>query len=156
MEPNAPQTPEGALEALQKGYARYRAELEDSRATALSEVVGNLFRSQGNPRVNQLVSAFAPALEEWGAGLAGLLAGCTPEEADGYAAQALEQMLFYPRPADQSVEFSLQAFEGYAAPLLPFLAQDRRAETALRYQRRNPPRRMLPNQRKLWKALSGR
>ena len=45
---------------------------------------------------------------------------------------------------------------GFAAPLLPFLAPARRAELAERYRALTPPRKMLPNQKKLWKALSGR
>ena len=77
-----------------------------------------------------------------------------PEAADGFAAQVLELMLFYPQPADQHTAFSLLAFEGYAVPLVPHLAEKRRAEVAERYRKRNPPRRMLPNQKKLWRALT--
>ena len=40
--------------------------------------------------------------------------------------------------------------------LLPLLAPARRAELAERYRALTPPRKMLPNQKKLWKALSGR
>ena len=83
-----------------------------------------------------------------------LLAALPPEAADGFAAQALELMLFYPQPADQHTAFSLLAFEGYAVPLVPHLTEKRRAEVAERYRKRNPPRRMLPNQKKLWRALT--
>ena len=65
-------------------------------------------------------------------------------------------MLLYPRPKDGATEFSLAAFEGFAAPLLPLLAPARRAELAERYRALTPPQKMLPNQKKLWKALSGR
>lgn len=50
------------------------------------------------------------------------LAALPAEEADRLATQALELMLLYPRPKDGATEFSLAAFEGFAAPLLPFLA----------------------------------
>ena len=63
-------------------------------------------------------------------------------------------MLFYPVPKDNTVAFSLSAFEGRAMALLPFLPPDKQREIASRYARRTTPRQMLPNQKKLWKALS--
>ena len=68
--------------------------------------------------------------------------------------RALEQMLFYPKPADQRTEFTLLAFEGYAVPLVSLLTDGCRAEVAERYKKRTPPRRMMPNQKKLWRALT--
>lgn len=156
MESNEIQTPAQVLDALRSGYSRYLEGVAEARTASLGEAIGFFFRSQGNPRVNALMDAFGKTLEEWIDALAGLLPGCTPEEADEFAAQAVEQMLFYPRPDDQAIEFALLAFEGYAAPLIPFLASARRAEMAERYKKRTPPRRMLPNQKKLWKALNGR
>ena len=78
------------------------------------------------------------------------------EEAVEPARQALELLLFYPRPGRLSEELVLVAFEGKGAALLPWLPAPVRAELAQRYRRRTPPGQMLPNQKKLWKALSGR
>ena len=103
-----------------------------------------------------MVDAFAEELPVHVEALKTRLAACPAEEADRLATQALELMLLYPRPKDGATEFSLAAFEGFAAPLLPFLAPARRAELAERYRALTPPRKMLPNQKKLWKALSGR
>ena len=134
MESAAPQTPVQALEALQNAYSRFLDALPEARRASLGEAIGFFLRSDGNPKLGSLVDAFAEELP----------------------AQALELMLLYPRPKDGATEFSLAAFEGFAAPLLPFLAPARRAELAERYRALTPPRKMLPNQKKLWKALSGR
>ena len=48
------------------------------------------------------------------------------------------------------------AFEGKGAALLPWLPAPVRAALADRYRLRTPPRRMLPNQKKLWRALGGK
>ena len=61
-----------------------------------------------------------------------------------------------PPPADRSLELYVAAFEGHAAPLLPFLEPSHRIRLSERYRRRNPPRRMLPCQKKLWKAMTAR
>ena len=116
--------------------------------------MGRFFRSQGNPRVAYAVEEFDAALTQQVATLAGLLADCPAEEAGELAAQALELMLFYPIPADSNIAFSLAAFEGRAQPLVVFLPPRLRQEAARRYAKRTPPRRMFPNQQKLWKELS--
>ena len=126
MESAAPQTPVQALEALQTAYTRFLDALPEARRASLGEAMKTR------------------------------LAACPAEEADRLATQALELMLLYPRPKDGATDFSLAAFEGFAAPLLPFLAPARRAELAERYRALTPPRKMLPNQKKLWKALSRR
>ena len=148
------ETPEQVLEDMCSGYARFLEGLAEARSTGMMELFSNYLRGDGNPRVNQLVDGFAKALGQWMDALSVLLAALPPEAADGFAAQVLELMLFYPQPADQHTAFSLLAFEGYAVPLVPHLAEKRRAEVAERYRKRNPPRRMLPNQKKLWRALT--
>ena len=148
------ETPEQVLEDMRRGYARYVEGLEEARSTGMMELFSNYLRGDGNPRVNQLVDGFAKALGQWMDALSVLLAALPPEAADGFAAQALELMLFYPQPADQHTAFSLLAFEGYAVPLVPYLTEKRRAEVAERYRKRTPPRRMMPNQKKLWRALT--
>ena len=148
------ETPEQVLEDMCSGYARFLEGLAEARSTGMMELFSNYLRGDGNPRVNQLVDGFAKALGQWMDALSVLLAALPPEAADGFAAQVLELMLFYPQPADQHTAFSLLAFEGYAVPLVPDLAEKRRAEVAERYRKRNPPRRMLPNQKKLWRALT--
>ena len=83
-----------------------------------------------------------------------MLAGCPAEQADELAARALETILFYPLAGDNTLDFSQLAFEGRAHALLPFLTPDRKRALAARYKKRTPPRRMLPNQKKLWKELA--
>lgn len=156
MESAAPQTPVQALEALQNAYSRFLDALLEARRASLGEAIGFFLRSDGNPKLGSLVDAFAEELPVHVEALKTRLAACPAEEADRLATQALELMLLYPRPKDGATEFSLAAFEGFAAPLLPFLAPARRAELAERYRALTPPRKMLPNQKKLWKALSGR
>ena len=148
------ETPEQVLEAMRQGYARYVEGLAEARSTGVGERFSFYLQGVGNPKVNQLVDGFAQALGGWVDALAALLSALPPEEADGFAARALEQMLFYPRPADRGTEFSVMAFEGCAVPLVPHLAEKRRAEVTERYRKRNPPRRMLPNQKRLWRALT--
>ena len=155
MESAAPQTPVQALEALQNAYSRFLDALPEARRASLGEAIGFFLRSDGNPKLGSLVDAFAEELPVHVEALKTRLAACPAEEADRLATQALELMLLYPRPKDGATEFSLAAFEGFAAPLLPFLAPARRAELAERYRALTPPRKMLPNQKKLWKALSG-
>ena len=153
MEETAVQAAARALEELEACYGDFVARLEKSKASSVGEVMGNFFRSQGNPRVSYAVEEFDAAMTERLAALTAALEACPPEEACQPALLALERMLFYPAPRDRTVAFSLSAFEGRAIALLPFLPPDRRRETAGRYARRNPPRHMLPNQKKLWEAL---
>lgn len=143
-----------ALEALQACYEAFVDKLKQGRASSIGEAMGFYFRVQGNPRISYAVEEFNAALTGQVAALSELLSGCPAEQAGEWAQQALEQMLFYSIPSDSSVAFSLAAFEGHAIPLVPFLTQAGRQETARRYARRTPPRKMLPNQKKLWKALS--
>ena len=147
------ETPEQVLEDMCSGYARFLEGLAEARSTGMMELFSNYLRGDGNPRLNQLVDTFAQRLGGWVKALTTLLSGLTPEEAYHFAAQALEQMLFYPQPDDQRTAFSLLAFEGYAVPLVPYLTEKRRAEVAERYRKRTPPRRMRPKQKKLWRAL---
>ena len=154
MEEYTPASAAQALEELETCYRDFIEKLKKSKASSVGEVMGNFFRAQGNPRVSYAVEEFDAAMTERLAALTPLLEGCPAEEACRLAAQALELMLFYPVPADSTVAFSLSAFEGRAVALLPFLSPDQQREAASRYARRTPPRRMLPNQEKLWKALA--
>ncbi|MFQ7856302.1 MAG: hypothetical protein ACLRIS_15395 [Flavonifractor plautii] len=119
MESAAPQTPVQALEALQNAYSRFLDALPEARRASLGEAIGFLLRSDGNPKLGSLVDAFAEELPVHVEALKTRLAACPAEEADRLATQALELMLLYPRPKDGATEFSLAAFEGFAAPLLP-------------------------------------
>ena len=145
-----------AVQALKDCYGAFVQKLERSKTSSVGEVVGFLFRSQGNPKVNYAVSEFDPIVTERVAALADCLAGCPMEEANTVTLQALGHMLFYPVPKDSSIAFSLAAFEGKALPLVSFLTPDVRQELARRYARRTQPKQMLPNQKKLWTALSHR
>ena len=143
-----------ALEALQVCYHEFVRKLEDCRVSSMGEAMGFFFRAQGNPRVSYAVEEFDAAMTERLTTLTAVLETCPAEEACRLAVQALELMLFYPVPKDNTVAFSLSAFEGRAMALLPFLPPDKQRGIASRYARRTTPRQMLPNQKKLWKALS--
>ncbi len=155
MESAAPQTPVQALEALQNAYSRFLDALPEARRASLGEAIGFFLHSDGNPKLGSLVDAFAEELPVHVEALKTQLAACPAEEADRLAAQALELMLLYPRPKNGATEFSLAAFEGFAAPLLPLLAPARRAELAERYRALTPPGKTRPTQRSFWKPRPG-
>ena len=148
------ETPEQVLEDMRRGYARFVEGLEEARSTGMMELFSNYLRGDGNPRVNQLVDAFAQVLGGWVEALAALLPGLAPEEAGGDAGRARGPMRFFTQPAAPRTELPLLAFEGYAVPLVGLLTDGCRAEVAERYKKRTPPRRMMPNQKKLWRALT--
>ena len=56
------ETPEQVLEDMRRGYARFVEGLEEARSTGMMELFSNYLRGDGNPRVNQLVDAFAQVL----------------------------------------------------------------------------------------------
>ena len=143
-----------ALEALQVCYHEFVRKLEDCRVSSMGEAMGFFFRAQGNPKVGYAVEEFNGIVTGRVAALAEQLALCPAKEAGELAGQALELMLFYPQPKDNTIAFSLTAFEGHALPLVPFLSKQAQQEAARRYAKRTPPRLMLPNQKKLWKELS--
>ena len=101
--------------------------------------MGFFFRSQGNPKVGSAVEEFNAIVTGRIAALAEQLAQCPAEEAEALTRQALELMLFYPIPQDNTISFSLTAFEGHARPLVDFLPPEVRQETAKRYAKRTPP-----------------
>lgn len=143
-----------ALDDLRACYGAFMEKLEKSRISSVGEAMGNLFRTQGNPRVSYAVEEFNDTVNSRVAALAALLESCPAEEARQFALSALEQILFYPPPADHTTAFSLAAFEGCALPLIPFLPPEQRQELGRRYARRTAPRHMLPNQKKVWTALT--
>ena len=143
-----------AADDLRACYVDFVRQLSQTHSSRLGEAIGFFFRGQGaSPSALALEEMLSAAAQQV-ARLAGLLAACSPQQADELAAPVLEQMLFYPRPEDSTTEFSLVALEAQAQPLLPFLSPARRQDMACRYAKRTPPRRMLPNQKQLWKALS--
>ena len=154
MEIVKPATPYQALKDLEACYEEFRAALMRCRATGMGEAIGFFFRSQGNPRLSMALEEYDPVITALVEDLAAMLAGCPAEQADELAARALETILFYPLAGDSTLDFSQLAFEGRAHALLPFLTPDRKRALAARYKMRTPPRRMLPNQKKLWKELA--
>lgn len=143
-----------AVEELQAGYQAFVEKLRECQASSMGEAMGFLFRAQGNPKVGYAVEEFDKVLTRRIAALAEALTLSPAEEAGELAERAMELMLFYPQPQDSTIAFSLSAFEGHARPLVPFLSPEVRQETARRYAKRTPLRRMLPNQKRLWQALS--
>ena len=156
METAKPATPYQALLDLEAAYTDFRKTLDWCRSISMGESVGNFLLGKGNPRVARALADFDPVVTGLTSTLAAMLADCPPEQADELASRALEIILFYPQIGDTTVDLSQTAFERRGEVLLPFLAPERRRALADRYRQRTPPRRMLPNQEKLWKALNGK
>ena len=154
MEITKPATPYQALKDLETCYEEFRETLKRCRTAGMGEAIGFFFRAQGNPRLSMALEEYDPVITGLVEDLAGMLAACPAEQADELAARALETLLFYPLAGDNTLDFSQLAFEGRAHALLPFLTPDRKRSLAARYKKRTPPRRMLPNQKKLWKELT--
>ena len=155
MENAKPATPYQALLELENAYADYRAVLIRARTAGVGESIGFFLRGQGNPRVGQALADFDPVITALVEALAAMLASCPAEQADELASRALEIILFYPLAGESTVDLSQTAFEGRGLALIPFLTPERRRALSARYKQRTPPRRMLPNQEKMWKALAG-
>ena len=145
-----------ALEALQARYAALLEEVLGAEAqTDRNGLLSHIFSGHSyHPGLDGVMQTYGPALDAALGELLAALETLPPEEAVEPARQALELLLFYPRPGRLSEELVLVAFEGKGAALLPWLPAPVRAELAQRYRRRTPPGQMLPNQKKLWKALS--
>ena len=147
-------TPYQLLKDLEACYEEYREALTRSKAANMGETISFFLRGQGNPRVGEALEQFDGRIAALVEALAGLLAACPAEQASELAALALEHLLFYPKAGDGTLDFSQMALEGRAQPLVAFLTPERRRSLAARYKQRTAPRMMMPNQKKLWQALS--
>lgn len=147
---------QNALETLQARYAALLEEVLKAEAqTDRNGLLSHIFSGHSyHPGLDGVMQTYGPALDAALGELLAALEALTPEEAAEPARQALEILLFYPRPGRLSEELVLVAFEGKGEALLPWLPASARAELADRYRRRTPLGKMLPNQKKLWKALS--
>ncbi len=145
-----------ALEALRARYAALLEEVSGAEAqTDRNGLLSHIFSGHSyHPGLDGVMQTYGPALDAALGELLAALETLPPEEAVEPAQEALELLLFYPRPGRLSEELVLVAFEGKGAALLPWLPAPVRAKLAQRYRRRTPPGQMLPNQKKLWKALS--
>ena len=145
-----------SLEVLRSRYAALLEEVAGAEAqTDRNGLLSHIFSGHSyHPGLDGVLKTYGPALDAALEELLAALEGLSPETAAGPARQALELFLFYPRPGRMSEEMVLVAFEGKGEALLPWLPVPVRMELAERYRQRTPPGRMLPNQKKLWKALS--
>lgn len=149
---------QAALEALQTRYAALLEAVAEAEAqTDRAGLIAHLFSGHScHPGLDEALKTYGPALDGALEALLAALAALPPEEAAEPARQALELLLFYPKPRRMPEEMVLVAFEGKGEALLPWLPAPVRAALADRYRLRTPPRRMLPNQKKLWRALGGK
>ena len=149
-------TPAEALMALEDCCRELWDQVEAAQArTDPAGLLSHLFSGHSyRPGLDAALAAYSPRVEGAVAELRASLAGLPPEAAEALALRALELLLFYPRPGQLSQELVLVALEGKGEALLPCLGREARGELARRYRERTPPRRMLPNQKRLWKALS--
>lgn len=151
-------TPSEALKALENCYDALLEALPDARqAEDTRGALSNLFSGHSyHPGLDALMDKYVPLLADHVAALAQAVQVQPGPEAQAAALRGLERLLFYPKPASPPEEFTLVAFEGYGLPLAPLLADQDRLDLAQRYAKKTPPRRMMPNQKKLWKLLAGK
>ena len=151
-------TPSEALKALENCYDALLEALPDARqAEDTRGALSNLFSGHSyHPGLDALMDKYVPLLADHVAALAQAVQVQPGPEAQAAALRGLERLLFYPKPASPPEEFTLVAFEGYGLPLGPLLSTEDRLDLAQRYAKKTPPRRMMPNQKKLWKLLAGK
>ena len=151
-------TPSEALKALENCYDALLEALPDARqAEDTRGALSNLFSGHSyHPGLDALMDKYVPLLADHVAALAQAVQAQPGPEAQAAALRGLERLLFYPKPASPPEEFTLVAFEGYGLPLALLLADQDRLDLAQRYAKKTPPRRMMPNQKKLWKLLAGK
>ena len=151
-------TPSEALKALENCYDALLEALPDARqAEDPRGALSNLFSGHSyHPGLDAIMDKYVPLLADHVAALAQAVQVQPGPEAQAAALRGLERLLFYPKPASPPEEFTLVAFEGYGLPLAPLLADQDRLDLAQRYAKKTPPRRMMPNQKKLWKLLAGK
>ena len=151
-------TPSEALKALENCYDALLEALPDARqAEDTRGALSNLFSGHSyHPGLDALMDKYVPLLSDHVAALALAVQAQPGPEAQAAALRGLERLLFYPQPASPPEEFTLVAFEGNALSLAPLLADQDRLDLAQRYAKKTPPRRMMPNQKKLWKLLAGK
>ena len=151
-------TPSEALKALENCYEALLEALPDARqAEDTRGALSNLFSGHSyHPGLDALMDKYVPLLADHVAALAQAVRAQPGPEAQAAALRGLERLLFYPKPASPPEEFTLVAFEGNGLSLAPLLAPEDRLDLAQRYAKKTPPRRMMPNQKKLWKLLAGK
>lgn len=151
-------TPSEALKALEDCYDELLAALPDARqAEDTRGVLSNIFSGHSyHPGLDALMDKYVPLLSGHVEALVLAVQAQPGPEAQAAALRGLERLLFYPKPASPPEEFTLVALEGHGLPLAPLLAPDAQRDLAQRYGKKTPPRRMMPNQKKLWKLLAGK
>lgn len=151
-------TPSEALKALEDCYDALLEALpkarqaEDPRGVLSSFFSGNSY----HPGLDAILHDYGSRLSGHVEALVLAVQANPGPEAQAAALRGLERLLFYPKPASQPEEFTLVALEGSGLPLAPLLSPDARLDLAQRYGKKTPPRWMMPNQKKLWKLLSGK
>ncbi|MCD7948441.1 MAG: hypothetical protein LUG13_09215 [Oscillospiraceae bacterium] len=151
-----PSNPEEALAALADCYTRYCAAFSDTpRYETAREALGNLAAGRTNtgargPLLDSLHADLSVLVEELTA-----LLSAAPAQVEPLALRALDILLFYPQEkGKRQLNMSLAALEGLAAPLLPYLSPAALAALATHYKKRNPPRKMFPNQTELLRRMT--
>ena len=151
-------TPDQALELLERCFDALLEALPEARqAEDPRGALSSLFSGHSyHPGLDALMDQYHPLLTSRAEALAAAVQACPGPEAQAAALRGLERLLFYPKPSSPPEEFTLVAFEGYGLPLAPLLSPEARLDLAQRYSQKTPPRRMMPNQKKLWKLLAGK
>ena len=148
-------TPAACVEGLRACYGAFLEQSNQiAQKTGLREVLAHLV---GKPKAqNTLTAQLHQELPGWIDSLTQSLPTCPAENASAIAAQVMEDMLLYPIPSNESIEFSLISVEQFSQPLIVFLAKPALEDLIAHYKQHSPPRRMLPNQSKLLKSMETR
>lgn len=151
MSETATRTPAEVLSALEVFYQEFCDKTNALEGkSGIRDAVSNFFGT--GPRKKAQGALVSEAVEVLRGHVAALLTAaesCTPEERSRWALSALERILLWPGTENSTLNLMLNALEGQAQPLLAAVDGAALADLAQRYQKRNPKRMMLPNQRKL-------
>ena len=151
-------TPDQALELLERCFDALLEALPEARqAEDPRGALSSLFSGHSyHPGLDALMDQYHPLLTSRAEALAAAVQACPGPEAQAAALRGLERLLFYPKPSSPPEEFTMVAMEGCGLPLAPLLAPEDGQALAQRYAQKTSPRRMMPNQKKLWKLLAGK
>lgn len=151
-------TPSEALKALEDCYDALLEELPAARRSEDPKgILASMFSGHSyHPGLDALMARYLPLLNGHVETLVLAVQAHPGPEAQAAALRGLERLLFYPRPATMPETYTLLALEGCGLPLPPLLSPGDRLDLAQRYGKQTPPRQMMPNQKRLWKALSAR
>lgn len=148
-------TPGELVEELAGIYSEYLSSDPDE-GKGFAELLSGWFLPPGHsvstPGDEQFVAGVARVVKE----LTAVLTKAPPDVQDGNARAALEIMIRPPVTHSSAQKLYFCAVQEQGAALAPFLKPQNREELRIIMREEENPRRQLPSQRALYKALSSR